>query len=270
MTIVSLPTRGANAATIWSTTSSSGSVMWTRSAPATASPGEAATVAPNASSARAFAAVRFHTATRSPRRSIPSTIALPNRPVPRNATLAISNLPVESTPVPRVRRILMLTLLLVSAGPATAGHYRNTVVAAEPPRVLQWAGDPEGGAPFVEADPSHPDRVAGFDVDVAALLAAGVGRTPEFLNIQFTSIDQSIARGDAEIGLSGIEDTATRRATLSVTVPYYEFREVLSVRDGDAARLQSLADLRGRKIGTLAGTIAYDILLRAERELGVT
>ncbi len=145
----------------------------------------------------------------------------------------------------------------------------DIVAAAEPSRVLRWAGDPEGGAPFVEADPSHPDKVTGFDVEIAALLAAGVGRSPEFLNVLFTSIDQSIARGDADIGLSGIEDTPTRRATESVTLPYYEFREVLSVRDADAARLQSLADLKGKRVGTLAGTIAYDILLRAEREHGL-
>jgi polar amino acid transport system substrate-binding protein len=168
----------------------------------------------------------------------------------------------------------------MSAGPATAGHYLRTaneaardrdrlVAAAEPPRMLRWAGDPEGGAPFVEADPSHPDRVTGFDVEIAALLAAGAGRTPEFLNVMFTSIDQSVARGDADIGLSGIEDTPTRRATMSVTLPYYEFREVLSVRDGDTTHFRSLADLHGKTVGTLAGTIAYDILLRAERDHGV-
>ena len=28
--------------------------------------------------------------------------------------------------------------------------------------------------------------------------------------------------------MSGIEDTAARRATLATTIPYYEFREVLS------------------------------------------
>ena len=135
--------------------------------------------------------------------------------------------------------------------------------------MLRWAGDPEGGAPFVEADPSHPDPVVGFDVEVAALLAAGIGRTPEFLNVTFRSIDQSIARGDADIGLSGIEDTPARRATMAVTLPYYEFREVLSVRDADASRFRSLADLRGKTVGTLGGTIAYEILLRAEREHGL-
>jgi len=137
------------------------------------------------------------------------------------------------------------------------------------PRVLRWAGDPEGGAPFVEADPAHPDTVVGFDVDVAALLARGLDRRAEFLNITFASIDQSIVRGDAEIGLSGIEDTPARRTTLAVTMPYYEFREVLSVRDADASRVRSLADLRGKTVGTLAGTIAHEILLRAERDQGV-
>jgi polar amino acid transport system substrate-binding protein len=166
--------------------------------------------------------------------------------------------------------------------PAKAGHYARIVlfaacsaifalivVSAAEPRVLRWAGDPEGGAPFVEADPSHPDRVTGFDVEIADLLARGLGRSAEFLNVTFTSIDQSIGRGDADVGMSGIEDTPARRATMAVTLPYYEFREVLSVRDADAQRYRSLGDLRGKRVGTLAGTIAYDVLLRAERDFGI-
>ena len=141
--------------------------------------------------------------------------------------------------------------------------------AVEPAKEFRWAGDPEGGAPFVEADPSKPDKLVGFDVEIADLIARGLGRRASFVNITFTSIDQSIERGDAEIGLSGIEDTPARRATMAATIPYYQFREVLSVRDADAARFRTLADLRGRRVGTLAGTIAYEILLRAEREFGV-
>jgi len=149
------------------------------------------------------------------------------------------------------------------------GAERSTVAATQAPQVLRWAGDPEGGAPFVEADPTRPDRLVGFDVEIADLLATGLHRRPEFLNIRFDSIDQSVARDDADIGLSGIEDTPARRATMAVTLPYYEFREVLSVRDGDAARFGSLADLRGKRVATLGGTIAYEILMRAERDFGI-
>ena len=142
-------------------------------------------------------------------------------------------------------------------------------VAAQAPRVLRWAGDPEGGAPFVEADPSRLDHLVGFDVEIAGLLAKSIGRTPEFVNIRFESIDQSVARGDADIGMSGIEDTPARRTALAVTAPYYEFREVISVRDADASLFRTLADLRDKRVGTLGGTIAYEILLRAEREHGL-
>ena len=136
-------------------------------------------------------------------------------------------------------------------------------------RELTWAGDAEGGAPFVEADPARLDQVVGFDVDIASLIARGLGRAPRFVMISFASIDQSITRGDADIGLSGIEDTAARRSALAVTLPYYEFREVLAVRDADAGRLRTLTDLRGRNVATLAGTIAYEILLGAERDHGL-
>ena len=143
------------------------------------------------------------------------------------------------------------------------------MIAQQPPP-LRWAGDPEGGAPFVESDPRDPSKLVGFDVEIAELIARGVGRTPMFVFVMFTSIDQSVDRGDAEIGLSGIEDTTTRRAVMAPTIPYYRFREVLSVRDGDAPKLRTLADLAGRRVGTLGGTIAWEILLRAEREYGLT
>ena len=137
------------------------------------------------------------------------------------------------------------------------------------PQVLRWGGDAEGGAPFVEADPRNPAHLVGFDVEIAALIAHDLGRTPQFVQITFTELDQAVRRGDFDIGLSGIEDTPARRASVAASIPYYEFHEVLTVRDGDRQRFRSLADLRGHRVGTLGGTIAYDALLDAERTLGI-
>jgi polar amino acid transport system substrate-binding protein len=158
-----------------------------------------------------------------------------------------------------LRFVLLVSLCTFGPAPASPSE----------PQEFRWAGDPEGGAPFVEADPARPDQVVGFDVEIAELIAHGLSRRPTFVNITFTSIDQSIERGDADIGLSGIEDTPARRATMAPTVPYYKFREVLSVRDADASRYRTLADLRGRRVGTLGGTIAYEILLRGERDFDI-
>jgi len=135
---------------------------------------------------------------------------------------------------------------------------------------LVWGGDAEGGAPFVEADPANPSRVRGFDVEVAERIARGLGRrAARFVQVQWSSIDQSVERGDFTLGLSGVEDTPVRRARHAVTIAYFEFREVLAVRPGDAGRIHGLADLRGRRVGTLGATIAYDLLVAARDSMGL-
>src|ERR1051326_4617746 len=127
-------------------------------------------------------------------------------------------------------------------------------------RVLHWGGDAEGGAPFVEADPRDPSILRGFDVEVAGEIAKGLGRRPEFVHVAFNDIDQSVRRGDFDIGMSGVEDTPARRAALAATIPYFEFHEVITVHP--AAR-------RGHKVGTLGETIAYELLLDAQKKYGV-
>ena len=141
---------------------------------------------------------------------------------------------------------------------------------AQRPESLRWGGDAEGGAPFVEADPADPNTLVGFDVEIAELVARQLGRTPQFVQVQFTSLDQSARRGDFDIGLSGIEDIPARRQALAASIPYYEFREVLTVREADRDRYRTLADLAGKRVATLGGTIAYDLLLAAERSHGIT
>lgn len=162
---------------------------------------------------------------------------------------------------------LVSCLLAVCCFASTLGFFSTSANAKQ--HELRWAGDPEGGAPFVEADPGDPNKVTGFDVEIAELIARGVNRTPHFLFVPYGSIDQAIERGTAEIGLSGMEDTPARRATMATTIPYYAFREVLAVRDADARSVRHLTDLKGRRVGTLGGTIAYEILLQAERRYDV-
>ena len=156
-------------------------------------------------------------------------------------------------------RVAVIVVLLLAASRA----------AAQDAGELRWGGDAEGGAPFVEADPNDTTRVVGFDVEIAELFAQGLGRVARFIQVGFTSIDAAAARGDFDVALSGIEDSAARRARLAVTIPYYQFRELLTVRAADAARFRTLADLRGRRVATLGATLAYDLLVKAEAEHGV-
>ncbi|MEZ5293369.1 MAG: ABC transporter substrate-binding protein/permease [Vicinamibacterales bacterium] len=135
--------------------------------------------------------------------------------------------------------------------------------------VLRWGGDAEGGAPFVEADASDPTVMRGFDVEIAQLLADALGRRPVFVQAAFTALDQSVKRGDFDVALSGLEDSPAKRAELGVSVPYYLFQEVLTVRAEDRDRVTSLADLKGKKVATLAATLAWDILTAARDAYGI-
>ncbi len=135
--------------------------------------------------------------------------------------------------------------------------------------MLRWGGDAEGGAPFVEADPANPANVRGFDVEIAGMIADGLGRTPQFVQVAWTSIDQSVERGDFQLGMSGVEDRPALRAAHAVTIPYYEFHEVLAVRTADRDRFRSLADLAKHRVGTLAATMAYEILTTDGAQSGI-
>ncbi|MEO5816406.1 MAG: ABC transporter substrate-binding protein/permease [Gemmatimonadaceae bacterium] len=149
-------------------------------------------------------------------------------------------------------RVLIATVLLSACGPAT----KPTAVAE-----LRWGGDAEGGAPFVEADPSNPSRVRGFDVDIAGMIARGLGREPTFVQVAWASIEASVERGDFDVGMSGVEDRPELRARHAVSIPYFEFREVLAVRAADHNTYRTLADLAGRRVGTLGATQAYQMLV---------
>ena len=116
--------------------------------------------------------------------------------------------------------VLSLVPCPLSLVPCPLSLFSFVVSAQAQTGELRWAGDPEGGAPFVEADPADPNKVAGFDVEIAELIAHGISRTPRFLFVPYGSIDQAIERGTADIGLSGMEDTPVRRATMATTIPY--------------------------------------------------
>ncbi|HYW30014.1 MAG TPA: ABC transporter substrate-binding protein/permease [Gemmatimonas sp.] len=144
----------------------------------------------------------------------------------------------------------------------------STAIGAAGAR-LRWGGDAEGGAPFVEADPANPSSARGFDVEIAEAIADGLSRRPEFVQVAWASIEASVERGDFDIGMSGVEDRPALRARHALSIPYYEFREVIAVRVADSARFRTIADLARRRVATLGGTMAYDILLDEEKRTGL-
>ncbi len=124
---------------------------------------------------------------------------------------------------------------------------------------LVWGGDLQGGEPYVFEDPHDPTKIVGFEVDIAAGVARELGlRGARFFQVQWSNLVPSLERGDFDVALNGLEDTPERRARLRLSRPYFIYHEVLAVRRGSP--LRTLDDLRGRRVGTLNQTYAFELL----------
>jgi polar amino acid transport system substrate-binding protein len=124
---------------------------------------------------------------------------------------------------------------------------------------LRWGGDVQGGEPYVFQDPRDRSRLTGFEVEIAEALARRLGVRAEFAQNDWQTLIPSLERGDFDVAMNGIEVTAARRARVAFTRPYYAFGELLVVRSEDRG-VHGLADLHGRRVGTLDGSLALDLL----------
>ncbi len=125
---------------------------------------------------------------------------------------------------------------------------------------LLWGSDAEGGAPYIFPDPKDPERLIGFEVELAAAIARELGVTAKQAQNAWDSLIPGLQRGDYDIAMNGIEITPQRKQEVLFSVPYYVYTEQLVVRK-DEDRIQGVEDLRGLKAGTLSGTVAQDILM---------
>lgn len=128
---------------------------------------------------------------------------------------------------------------------------------------LRWGVDAQGGAPYAFWDPMDPNHLIGFEVELADALAARLGLRARPVFGQWESLLELLARGDFDIALNGIEVSDEKKRVCQLSRPYYAAPERLTIRRGDAAAPRTLDALRGRRVGTLPGTLAERILRRA-------
>lgn len=140
-------------------------------------------------------------------------------------------------------------------------------LAQAQPLEFRWGADAQGGAPYVFQDPMEPNRVVGFEVELAELLAKKQGLTARPVLGQWDKLLELLSRGDFDYAINGIEVAEEKKRVVALSRPYFAAPEVLTVRKGDAAAPRTLAALKGRKVGTLPGSMAERIAARAGAEV---
>ena len=128
-----------------------------------------------------------------------------------------------------------------------------------------WGADLQGGEPYVYESPTQPGVIIGFEVEIAEALARELGVRAKFHQNDWSNLVPSLERGDFDLALNGLEDTPARRARLRLSRPYFTYGETLAVRTGSS--LHTLAELAGRRIGTLNQTVAQDLLQTQRAEV---
>lgn len=124
---------------------------------------------------------------------------------------------------------------------------------------LLWGSDAEGGAPYVFPDPKDPSKLVGFEVDIAEAIAKELGVKARQSQNAWDSLIPALERGDFDMAMNGIEITPQRKEKILLSIPYYVYTEQLVVRKDDNS-IKDTKDLKGKKVGTLSGTVAQDIL----------
>ncbi len=158
----------------------------------------------------------------------------------------------------------MAVMAVVLGAPAAHAAALARVQAAHE---LRWCGDLQGGEPYVFQDPEHDAGIVGFEVDIADALARRLGVRATFVQNDWQMLVSALERGDCDMVMNGLEVTPARAARVRFSRPYYRFALSLVVRRADATRFPDLAALRGRRVATLGGSLAADVLAGAGVEI---
>jgi len=155
--------------------------------------------------------------------------------------------------------ILVGLFVFVSANISLAQENNSALDIIKERGTLIWGADAEGGAPYIFPDPENPEKYIGFEVDLADAIANKLGVKAVHKQNAWDGLVPALERGDFDIAMNGIEITDDRKETILFSRPYYVYVEQLVVRK-EETKIQNLTDLKGKKVGTLSGTVAQDIL----------
>jgi cystine transport system substrate-binding protein len=157
----------------------------------------------------------------------------------------------------RAGALLALTMgLALLSAPASAADLLDKVKARGTLKVALEGTYP----PFNYKEKTG--ELAGYDVDVARLLASKLGVKVEFISSEWASILAGLFANKYDVIVSQVGINPKREQAFDFSTPYIYSMPQLIVRSNDAAAYKTLADLKGKKLGVGQGSV-YEQQARA-------
>lgn len=169
--------------------------------------------------------------------------------------------------------IFVLTLGMLQAcsdpqGEVSSSAQGNTTLASiKKAGVLKWGADVIGGIPYVYEDPEQPGTYIGFEMDIAKEIANQLGVKQQLVIRAWDSLVPELQRESYDLAMNGLEDTEGRERIVLFSDPYFVYTQQITVRN-ENEEIKGLSDLKGKKVATLSGTAAEDIL-RQQQDVAV-
>jgi len=129
---------------------------------------------------------------------------------------------------------------------------------------LRWGADEIGGAPYIFVDASNPNKLIGFEVDLMEAIGRQLGVKPVLVLTPWEELVPALLRANFDMVFNGLEVTPERQKVIGFSRPYYYFSEQVVARRGDT-RFTTLKSLGGHSIGTLAASLAFNMLIHDPR-----
>ena len=158
----------------------------------------------------------------------------------------------------------LLVAALLGSQPATT-RAADTLAAIQKNGVLKWGADAEGGAPFVFPDPQQPERLIGFEAELADALAARLGVKAAMVQNQWDQLTPALLRGNFDIILNGLELTPENQQRIALTRPYFVYAQQIVTRK-ETDGLTRLENLKGKSVGVLSSSVAQRLVEAAGLE----
>lgn len=133
------------------------------------------------------------------------------------------------------------------------------------PGLLQWGADYVSGAPYVFKDPSNPNNLIGFEVEIAVAMAQLMNIRQTQVEVCYSNLEQALQANQIDMVMNGWEKTADREKTELFSDPYYRYGQQIIVRVNDSrfssvTNPQDVSVLAGMTVGTGSGYLAQTIM----------
>jgi polar amino acid transport system substrate-binding protein len=151
-----------------------------------------------------------------------------------------------------------LLLFLLAGGPCQV-RAADALEEIKTRGVLQWGADAEGGAPYVYPNPEKPERLVGFEHDLADAIVAKLGVKAEMVQNQWDQLVPALERRNFDIILNGLEITPDNQQHIAMSQPYFVYAQQIVMRK-ETEGVSLLEHLKGKPVGVLSGSVAERLL----------